>query len=169
MQDILIVDGYNVIGAWTELKKLQKNDFELARDFLINKLSEYQAVTGWRVILIFDAYLISGKETKTKKSKIEVIYTKKSEKADQKIEGLIKKLQNVKTRIHVATSDMAEQWAVFSQGALRKPSRELIEEIGQIEKEIKRSTANTHRSSSMTKIQLDDATREKLEQMRRGF
>lgn len=169
MNDILIVDGYNVIGAWTELKELQKNDFESARNLLIDKLSEYQAVTGWRVILIFDAYLIPGKETTTKKSKIEVIYTKKSEKADQKIEGLIKKLQNVKTRIHVATSDMAEQWAVFSQGALRKPSRELIEEIGKIEREIKKSTTNERMPSSITKIYLDEATREKLEQMRRGF
>ncbi|MET1250418.1 NYN domain-containing protein [Sporolactobacillus sp. STCC-11] len=169
MNDILIVDGYNVIGAWTELKELQKNDFESARNLLIDKLSEYQAVTGWRVILIFDAYLIPGKETKTKKSKIEVIYTKKSEKADQKIEGLIKKLQNVKTRIHVATSDMAEQWAVFSQGALRKPSRELIEEIGKIEREIKKSTTNERAPSSITKIYLDEAIREKLEQMRRGF
>lgn len=169
MNDILIVDGYNVIGAWTELKALQKSDFESARDLLVDKLSEYQAVTGWRVILIFDAYLIPGKETKTKKSKIEIIYTKKSEKADQKIEGLIKKLQNVKTRIHVATSDMAEQWAVFSQGALRKPSRELIEEIGKIEKEIKKSTMNERTSSSITKIYLDEATRKKLEQMRRGF
>ncbi|GAY77761.1 hypothetical protein DUF901 [Sporolactobacillus inulinus] len=113
MKDILIVDGYNVIGAWTELKQIQKDDFECARDMLIDKLSEYQSVTGWQVILIFDAYLLPGKETKTKKSKIDIIYTKKSEKADQKIEGLIKKLQNVKTRIHVATSDMAEQWAVF--------------------------------------------------------
>jgi predicted RNA-binding protein with PIN domain len=169
MNDILIVDGYNVIGAWTELKTLQQNDFESARDMLIDKLSEYQAVTGWRVILIFDAYLISGKETKTKKSKVEVIYTKKSEKADQKIEGLIKKLQNVKTRIHVATSDMAEQWAVFSQGALRKPSRELIEEIGKIEREIGKSTMNERPAAQKTKIYLDEATREKLERMRRGF
>ncbi|BBN97395.1 NYN domain-containing protein [Sporolactobacillus terrae] len=168
MKDILIVDGYNVIGAWTELKQLQKDDFECARDMLIDKLSEYQSVTGWQVILIFDAYLLPGKETKTKKSKIDVIYTKKSEKADQKIEGLIKKLQNVKTRIHVATSDMAEQWAVFSQGALRKPSRELIEEIRQIERQIKKSTSN-ERKASITKIYLDEATRKKLEQMRRGF
>ncbi|MCO7176833.1 NYN domain-containing protein [Sporolactobacillus kofuensis] len=168
MNDILIVDGYNVIGAWTELKALQNSDFERARDLLVDKLSEYQAVTGWQVILIFDAYLIPGKETKTKKSKIEVIYTKKSEKADQKIEGLIRKLQNVKTRIHVATSDMAEQWAVFSQGALRKPSRELIEEIGEIEREIKKSTTNGQMTQKV-KIELDEATRKKLEQMRRGF
>nr|WP_262393094.1 NYN domain-containing protein [Sporolactobacillus inulinus] len=56
----------------------------------------------------------------------------------------------------------------FSQGALRKPSRELIEEIRQIEREIKKSTSN-ERKASITKIYLDEATRRKLEQMRRGF
>lgn len=169
MNDILIVDGYNVIGAWMELKSLKTKEFENARDLLIDKMAEYQAVTGWRVIVIFDAYLIPGKETKTRKSKVEVIYTKKSEKADQKIEGLIRKLQNVKTRIHVATSDMAEQWAVFSQGALRKPSRELIEEIKKIDREIGAATTNKQAPARGTKIPMDEATREKLEKMRRGF
>ncbi|MCI1859254.1 MAG: NYN domain-containing protein [Sporolactobacillus sp.] len=170
MEDILIVDGYNVIGAWDRLKLLKKADFENARDFLIDKMGEYQAYTGWKVIVIFDAYLIPGAEARTKKSKVEVIYTKKSEKADQKIEGLIRKLQNVKTRIHVATSDMAEQWTVFSQGALRKPSRELIEEIKRIDHAIGAATFNEKRKpGSGSKIHLDRATREKLERMRRGF
>lgn len=169
MKDILIVDGYNVIGAWTELKELKKKEFENARDLLIDKMAEYQAVTGWRVIIIFDAYLVSGKEMKTHKSKVEVIYTKKNEKADQKIEGLIRKLQNVKTRIHVATSDMAEQWAVFSQGALRKPSRELIEEVKNIDRQIGAATMNSDSAGGGIKIPLDDETREKLEKMRRGF
>ncbi|WP_010632248.1 NYN domain-containing protein [Sporolactobacillus vineae] len=171
MNDILIVDGYNVIGAWSNLKSLKQKEFENARDYLIDKMAEYQAVTGWRVIVIFDAYLIPGQEIKTRKSNIEVIYTKKSEKADQKIEGLIRKLKNVKTRIHVATSDMAEQWAVFSQGALRKPSRELIDEIKRIDREIgdATTTMHQHKSNKGIKIPMDEATREKLEKMRRGF
>jgi Predicted RNA-binding protein containing a PIN domain len=171
MNDILIVDGYNVIGAWSDLKSLKQKEFENARDYLIDKMAEYQAVTGWRVIVIFDAYLIPGQEIKTRKSNIEVIYTKKSEKADQKIEGLIRKLKNVKTRIHVATSDMAEQWAVFSQGALRKPSRELIDEMKRIDREIGDATAtmNQQKVTKGTKIPMDEATREKLEKMRRGF
>lgn len=170
MNDILIVDGYNVIGQWSNLKSLKQKEFENARDYLVDKMAEYQAVTGWRVIVIFDAYLIPGQEIKTRKSNIEVIYTKKSEKADQKIEGLIRKLKNVKTRIHVATSDMAEQWAVFSQGALRKPSRELIDEIKRIDREIgdATTTMNQQKNNKGIKIPMDEATREKLEKMRRG-
>lgn len=168
MKDILIVDGYNVIGAWKELDDLKKKDIESARELLIDKLAEYQAVTGWRVIVVFDAYLIPGGETRTKRSKVEIIYTKENEKADQKIEGLIRKLQNVRTRIHVATSDLAEQWVVFSQGALRKPSRELIEEIQKNERLIG-ETIKDRPDGRRAKIQLDAATREKLEKMRRGF
>jgi predicted RNA-binding protein with PIN domain len=169
LKDILIVDGYNVIGAWRELKALKKKELENARDMLIDKMAEYQAVTGWRVIIIFDAYLIPGKEIRTHKSRVEVIYTKKSEKADQKIEGLIKKMKNVKTRIHVATSDMAEQWAVFSQGALRMPSRELVEEIRTIDSQIKQAIIDTRPQTKGSKIPLDRTIREKLEKMRRGF
>ncbi|RYM04801.1 NYN domain-containing protein [Sporolactobacillus sp. THM7-7] len=169
MEDILIVDGYNVIGAWKELENLRKKDIESARDVLIHKMAEYQAVMGWRVIIIFDAYLSPNKETKTKQSNVEVIYTKKNETADQKIEGLIKKLENVKTRIHVATSDMAEQWSVFSQGALRKPSRELIEEIRKIDRKIGEAIMKQYPAGSGTKIQIDEETRVKLEKMRRGF
>ncbi|MFT8318389.1 MAG: NYN domain-containing protein [Sporolactobacillus sp.] len=168
MDDILIVDGYNVIGAWHELSTLKKNDFENARNLLVDKMAEYQAVTGWRVIVIFDAYLLPGKETTSRKANVEVVYTKKSEKADQKIEGLISKLKNVKTRIHVATSDMAEQWAVFSQGALRKPSRELIDEIRQIDRQIAEKTLNRPPFKG-GKIPMDEETWRRLEEMRRGF
>ncbi|MFT8872745.1 MAG: NYN domain-containing protein [Sporolactobacillus sp.] len=168
MDDILIVDGYNVIGAWRQLSDLKQQDFENARDFLINKMAEYQAVTGWRVIVIFDAYLLPGRETSTRRANVEVIYTKRNEKADQKIEGLISKMKNVKTRIHVATSDLAEQSAVFSQGALRKPSRELIEEIEKIDHQISEQTLSRPIQSG-GRIVIDESTRKKLEQMRRGF
>ncbi|CAM3233053.1 NYN domain-containing protein [Sporolactobacillus spathodeae] len=168
MDDILIVDGYNVIGAWHNLSSLRRKDFENARDLLIDKLSEYQAQTGWRIILIFDAYLKPGKETTTRKANVDVIYTKKNEKADQKIEGLISKLKNVKTRIHVATSDMAEQWAVFSQGALRIPSRELINELEKMDQHLEEKTQRKQTFKG-GKIPMDEATRKKLEKMRRGF
>ncbi|MFT8363547.1 MAG: NYN domain-containing protein [Sporolactobacillus sp.] len=168
MDDILIVDGYNVIGAWHQLSSLRRKDFENARDTLIDKLSEYQAQTGWRIILIFDAYLKPGKETTTRKANIDIIYTKKSEKADQKIEGLIRKLKNVKTRVYVATSDMAEQWVVFSQGALRIPSRELVDQLEKMDRHLEEKTSED-KPFKGSKIPMDEATRKRLEQIRRGF
>ncbi len=60
--DILLVDGYNMIGAWPQLKDLKENSFEEARDLLIQKMAEYQSYTGFRVIVVFDAHLVKGIE-----------------------------------------------------------------------------------------------------------
>lgn len=57
-QNVLIVDGYNIIGAWAELRQLKDRQLEEARDLLIERMAEYKAYTGWRVIVVFDAYLM---------------------------------------------------------------------------------------------------------------
>ena len=91
-----------------------------ARDQLIEKMAEYQAYTGYRVIVVFDAHLVKGIENKQKKYRVEVIYTRENETADERIEKLAISLNNIKTQVHVATSDFTEQWAIFGQGSLRK-------------------------------------------------
>lgn len=58
--DILIVDGYNMIGAWPELVQLKQRDLAAARDRLIEILAEYQGFTGFKVIVVFDAYDVKG-------------------------------------------------------------------------------------------------------------
>lgn len=60
--DILLVDGYNMIGAWPRPQHLKENSFEEARDILIQHLAEYQAYTGYRVIVVFDAHMVKGIE-----------------------------------------------------------------------------------------------------------
>ena len=64
--DILLVDGYNMIGAWPDLRKLRDNDLAGARDLLIEKMAEYQAYMGYRVIIVFDAHMVEGIEKKAK-------------------------------------------------------------------------------------------------------
>ncbi|CAM5202751.1 NYN domain-containing protein OS=Ureibacillus acetophenoni OX=614649 GN=SAMN05877842_10592 PE=4 SV=1 [Ureibacillus acetophenoni] len=54
MQTILLVDGYNMIGSWKELRPLRDSDFEEARNRLIQLMAEYKAAMGWRVIVVFD-------------------------------------------------------------------------------------------------------------------
>ncbi|MDF2904371.1 MAG: domain/Zn-ribbon protein, partial [Bacillus sp. (in: firmicutes)] len=79
--DILIVDGYNIIGAWPELIALKKKDLSAARDSLVEKMAEYQAYTGFRVIVVFDAHYVQGIEKKYNNYKVEVIFTKENESA----------------------------------------------------------------------------------------
>ena len=58
--DILLVDGYNIIGAWPELREMRNNDLAAARDRLVEKMAEYQGYRGYKVIIVFDAYEVQG-------------------------------------------------------------------------------------------------------------
>lgn len=128
-EEILLVDGYNIIFAWDDLKEMSKLNLESARDMLIDILRNYQGYTGKKIRIIFDAYKQPGnighKETW---DDLEVVYTKENETADQYIEKFV--LEHVKKlRITVATSDGLEQLLIFGQGALRMPARELQERV----------------------------------------
>lgn len=166
--DILLVDGYNMIGAWPHLRELKNSDLELARTKLIEQLAEYQAFTGYKVIVVFDAQFVRGKETKYKDYKVDVIFTKENETADECIEKLAKNLGNRRTQIHVATSDFTEQWAIFGQGALRKSARELYTEIKVIENKIEKKVRKTQENKPISKIPLSKELAEIFENWRRG-
>jgi len=77
--DILLVDGYNIIGAWPELRKLKKTNLSAARDRLIEKMAEYQGYTGYKVIIVFDAYDVKGIQKKYRHHNVEVLYTKEND------------------------------------------------------------------------------------------
>ncbi|PFD70380.1 hypothetical protein COL10_19435 [Bacillus cereus] len=168
MNDILIVDGYNIIGAWGDLKKLRDVDLQSSRDALIDKMADYQGYTGTKVMIVFDAYTVQGIEKKMKQSRVEVIFTRKNQTADEKIEQLAIELRNINTQIYVATSDYTEQWVIFAQGALRKSARELELEVQAMEQQVRRRTQDTkEKQPTMRKIFSKDIT-EKLEKLRRG-
>lgn len=166
--DILIVDGYNIIGAWPELQVLKNKDLSAARDRLIEKMAEYQAYSGYKVIVVFDAHYVKGTEKKYKDHKVQVIFTKTNESADERIEKLAISLNNRKTQIHVATSDYTEQWQIFGQGALRKSARELLLEMKSLEKKINKSVKKIQEKSPNSKIPLSDEVAEIFEKWRRG-
>ncbi|WML42561.1 NYN domain-containing protein [Neobacillus sp. PS3-40] len=166
--DILLVDGYNIIGDWPELRSLKNRDLAAARDLLVERMAEYQAFSGFRVIVVFDAYYVQGTEKKYKNHKIEVIFTKKNETADERIEKLAISLSNRKTQIHVATSDYTEQWAIFGQGALRISARELENEMNSIKKGIEKSVKNIQEKMPISKIPISTEMAEIFEKWRRG-
>ncbi len=166
--NILLVDGYNMIGAWPELRDLATRDFGAARDLLVEKMAEYQAYTGYRVIVVFDAHYVQGTEKKYKNHKVEVIFTKENETADERIEKLAIDLNNRLTQVYVATSDFTEQWAIFGQGALRKSARELLTELNIIGKKIERNVQKIQQKKPVSKIPLSKEMAEIFEKWRRG-
>lgn len=165
--DILLVDGYNIIGAWPDLRDLKERDLPAARDRLIEKMAEYQAYSGFRVIVVFDAQYVHGTEKKYKDHKVEVIFTKKNETADERIEKLAISLNNRRTQIHVATSDFTEQWAIFGQGALRKSARELLIEMSTVEKGIEKKVKKIKEKRPVSKIPISKELAEIFEKWRR--
>lgn len=166
--DILLVDGYNIIGAWPELRVLKDKDLAAARDRLVEKMAEYQGYSGYRVIIIFDAHYVQGTEKKYKNHQVEVIFTKENESADERIEKLAISLNNRRTQIHVATSDYTEQWAIFGQGALRISARELYNEMSLVEKGINKNVKKIQEKKPVSKIPLSDEVAEIFEKWRRG-
>ncbi|EDL62620.1 NYN domain-containing protein [Bacillus sp. SG-1] len=166
--DILLVDGYNIIGAWPELRELKNSDLAAARDRLVECMAEYQGYTGYRVIVVFDAQYVNGIERKYKNYKVDVFYTRENETADERIEKLAIELNNIRTQIYVATSDFTEQWAIFGQGALRKSARELFNEMQTIQKKIERNVKKTAERKPSSKINLTEEVAEIFEKWRRG-
>lgn len=170
MEHILIVDGYNVIGAWPELKRLANHSLEDARDRLIEMLADYQGFSGARVILVFDAHQVPGLGGTYNQYRLDIQYTKEKETADERIERLVTQLVSRRRQIHVATSDQTEQHVVFGKGALRKPARELLFEL---EENRKLLTARVDEQRQMSKKNLliggiSSEMLHKLEQWRRG-
>jgi len=169
MEEFLIVDGYNIIGAWPELQKLKDTDLEEARNRLIHMLAEYQSFSGMKVYLVFDAYKVPGLGKKYLQSKLRVLYTKEKETADELIERLVVSLIGRRRQIHVATSDMIEQHVIFGKGALRLPASELLVKINQSRREVReriREDASTKKNPVDGKMNGD--LRALFERWRRG-
>ena len=117
--DYLLVDGYNIIFAWDELKKIAEENLDAARSELINMMCSYQRFSGDELILVFDAYRVKGKHREVEKYyNINIVYTKESETADSYIERTSHELSK-KHRVRVATSDGAEQMIILGNGAMR--------------------------------------------------
>ena len=127
--EYLLVDGYNVIFAWQELKELAAVNMDSARGKLLDELCNYQAIRGCELIVVFDAYRVEGhKEELADYHNIHVIYTKEAETADQYIEKFAHE-HHGKYAITVATSDGLEQIIIRGQGCTLMSSRELEEEV----------------------------------------
>ena len=137
LDEYLLVDGYNVIFSWEELKELAEVNIDGARTKLMDILSNYQGFKNCTLILVFDAYKVEGHECEiTKYHNIHVVYTKEAETADQYIEKVVHQIGR-KYKVTVATSDGLEQVIIRGQGAALLSARELRDEISLVKEQIR--------------------------------
>lgn len=134
--DYLLVDGYNIVFAWDELKKIAETNLDAARTELIRIMSNYQGWSGYEIIVVFDAYKVKGKHRDVEKDfNISVVYTKESETADSYIERVTHELSK-KHRVRVATSDGIEQMIILGNGAMRMSASELYKRVKDADKAV---------------------------------
>lgn len=135
MPECLLVDGYNIIHSWPELKELAKDNLDAARTRLIDIMCNYQGYKKCILILVFDAYKVKNNlGSSYKYHNIYIVYTKEAQTADMYIERTTHELAS-KYNITVATSDALEQLIVLGQGGKRISSRELRLEVEKLDKE----------------------------------
>ncbi len=132
----LLIDGYNVLYAWSKLKVLAEDELETARLKLLDIISNYQAIKKDKIIVVFDAYRVQGhREESTKYGNIYVVYTKEAQTADQYIERFA--YDNKKRYdITVVTSDGLQQIIVRGSNCLLLSAREFKKEVERVAHEI---------------------------------
>ncbi len=135
--EYLLVDGYNILFAWEDLKALAAEDLAAARGRLMDILCNYRGWHGGEVILVFDAYKVKGAAGEVEEYHgIHVVYTKEAETADMYIEKTTHKLAR-NHRVRVATSDALEQLIILGHGALRLSAAAFRQEVDAAEAAIR--------------------------------
>ena len=168
-KEYLLVDGYNIIFAWEDLKELAASNIDGAREKLMDILCNYQGFKKCTLILVFDAYKVKGNPGSVETyHNIHVVYTKEAETADQYIEKTVHEIGR-KYRVTVATSDQLEQVIILGQGGQRMSARELLEDVIEVSHQI-RETARQKRSSEKNYLfdHLDEETAARMERIRLG-
>lgn len=140
--NILIIDGYNIINQWTELKKeLERNGLEHARNELIAIMSEYHSFTGDRVVVVFDGYCTHKPQiTKTNELGVEVIFSKRHQTADSLIERFVYQERGEGKTILVATRDIAMERIIFGLDCWTISPEKLEDMVKQVKSEISRTS-----------------------------
>ena len=168
-KEYLLVDGYNIIFAWEDLKELAAVNIDGAREKLMDILCNYQGFKKSTLILVFDAYKVKGNPGSVKHTIIFMWFIRKRRKPPTStIEKTVHEIGR-KYRVTVATSDQLEQVIILGQGGQRMSARELLEDVIEVSHQI-RETARKKRSSDKNYLfdHLDEETAARMERIRLG-
>ena len=151
-REYLIVDGYNLIFAWDELKKLAAERLDLARTRLMDALSSYCGYTKSELVLVFDGFRTPGNPgSRTDYHNIHVAYTRDGETGDAYIERLVDEIgRNYDVR--VVTSDNLIRLSALRSGVLRTSSKEFYLELEWVLEQIRQVLKKTNLNAHTTKL-----------------
>ena len=165
-EEYLLVDGYNIIFAWDELKELAEQTIDGARGKLLDILCNYQGMKKCRLITVFDAYRVQGHVTECLDyHNIQVVFTKEAETADQYIEKFAHE-NGRKYDVTVATSDHLEQIIIHGQGCRLISARELKEEIHRLSEMVHQEYQERKTGEKHKNYLLDSVSEEMMKQIK---
>ena len=168
MKPLLLVDGYNVIGAW-DVPKKEHLSIDEGRERLVHLVADYAGYSGEEVIVVFDGhYTDRTVRSHTTMHGVEVIFTKHAESADNFIEAQCAAVPKWR-QVRVATSDSIEQTVTMGRGAVRISSREFLLQLTQTRSvgRVRMKEEKVSRGDIFSR--LPPHQREIFERMRRGL
>ncbi len=149
-EEYLLVDGYNIIFAWQDLKELAEVNIDAARDRLADMLCNYQGYKKCHVILVFDAYRVKNHaETVIPYHNIHIVYTKEAETADHYIARTASRMEG-QYKVTVATSDALVQMIIWGKGAVRLSAQGLLQDMQNLSKSMQEQYLQTDQSLKNT-------------------
>ena len=167
MKPLLLVDGYNVIGAW-DVPRKERLPIEEARDRLVHLIADYAGFSGEEVIVVFDGhYTDRPVRSQSIVHGVQVVFTKHAESADNYIEAQCEAAPKWR-QVRVASSDSVEQTIALGRGAVRISSREFLMELTQVRSvgRVRMKEEKVSRGDIFSR--LPPHQREIFERMRRG-
>lgn len=174
-QAVLLVDGYNVIGAWSCLQKIRDRDgLEPARGQLIEALVNYSAFEGLSTQIVFDAqYQATGSNCEVVTRNLSVYYTEFGQTADTYIEKFCASFRRnlclPPQRLIVATSDRAQQLMVIGYGAEWMSAQQLADEVESKARRVRSHRPKKQSPSRFLVNSLDPKSQQRLAQLRKGL
>jgi predicted RNA-binding protein with PIN domain len=170
VKDLLLIDGYNIIHSWSELKELLTTfNYEAARTRLIDIICDFSAQKNYDTVIVFDAHLKKGSiHSEESYPPIKVVYTGENITADQYIERMVSQ-QDIRLRnVYVATSDALEQTIVFGKGGARLSSRELLRMVNEGKKTQRETIEKTSGKNTIAST-LNEDTLRRLDKIIKGI
>ena len=136
-----IIDGYNCVFAWPELKELATVNIDAAREAFMDIMQNYRSYKGMEMTVVFDGYKVKGSPgSHLDYEKIKVVYTREAQTADRFIEEAVFELGRT-SDVTVVTSDRPVQMAALGDGAFRMSAREFRQEVLNTSEEIRQKLA----------------------------
>ena len=168
MKPLLLVDGYNVIGAWS-VPKAERLTIEESRERLVHMIADYAGFSGEEVVVVFDGHY-TDRPTRSRMNVhgVEVVFTKHAESADNFIEAQCEQAPRWR-QVHVVTSDAVEQTVTMGRGAVRISSREFLLRLTQIRANGRRRMKEEQISRGDIFSRLPPHQREIFDRMRKGL